>query len=108
MLFRSLKEREPAVLMYLLSALQRFDGMTIDEVRSVATEISLLGMQGITFTDPDRRYTLKTLPNEDFSGLQLLAIMYAAWKRVDPSLDAGLDFGTIYESALALHQRRKA
>ena len=27
-----LKEREPAVLMYLLSALQRFDGMTIDEI----------------------------------------------------------------------------
>lgn len=101
-----LKEREPAVMMYLLGALQRFDGMDPDEVKGVATEISLVGMGGITFTDPDKRFALKALPGEEFTGLQLLALMYAGWKQVEPSLDTGLDFDEMYQAALALHRGR--
>lgn len=101
-----LKKRDPATMMYLLGALERFSKMNDDEVRQVAMEVSVIGMGGITFTDPDERYALRSLPGEDFTGLQVLALMYVGWQRVDPSVDTGLDFKDLYATALALFQKR--
>ena len=41
---------------------------------------------------------MKSLPG-DFSGLQLLAIMYAAFQQIDPSADLGADFAAEYAVA---------
>jgi Tfp pilus assembly protein PilF len=101
-----LRAKEPAIVMYLVAALERFEHMSIQDIQPIAFEIGLLGTTGIDFTKPDRRYSLKSLPNEQFSGLQLLALMYVGFKRIDGSVDTGLDFADAYKAALTLFKGR--
>ena len=61
------------------------------------------GQSGLDTNDSAQKYTLKTLPGK-FSGLHLVAIMYAGFKQLDPTLDAGIDFKPEYEAALALRR----
>ena len=35
-----------------------------------------------------------------FSGLRLLAIMYTAFRQIDPTMDTGADFAAEYQAAL--------
>jgi hypothetical protein len=58
----------------------------------------LLGRNGLEINDPAKKYKLKSLPG-DFSGLHLLAIMYAAFQQIDPSADLGADFAAEYAVA---------
>lgn len=90
--------------MYIVSAMERFENMPSDEIRNIAIEIGLLGTAGIDYTKADRRYSLKSIPSEQFSGLQLLCMMYAGFKKIDPTLDVGLDFKDAYEMALKLYR----
>jgi hypothetical protein len=60
---------------------------------------------GLEINDPAKQYTLKSLPGE-FSGLQLLAIMYAAFQRVDSSADVGADFAGEYAVAFRAFRGR--
>ena len=92
--------------MYCLSALQHFEDMELAEIQKVGFEIGLLGQQGIDPTNPDKKYTLKSIPGKEFTGLQLLAYMYAAFQVIDPFLDTGLDFKKEYEAAKKLHEKK--
>lgn len=102
-----LKEKEPAVTMYLLGALQRFAGMPRSDVERVGMEIGLLGMEGIDYASSEQRYTLRALPGEVFSGLHLMALMYVAFKQVDPAVDTGMGFDEPYRMALRLYEAGK-
>lgn len=102
-----LKEKEPATIMYLLGGLQRFDRMTEAEIQQVAMETGVIGMEGIDYASADKKYTLKAFPGETFSGLQLLAFMYLGFKRIDPTLNSGLDFDDAYRIALQMHHAQK-
>ncbi len=51
---------------------------------------------------PDK-YTLKSLPGK-FSGLHLLAIMYTAFRQIDPTMETGADFDAEYKAALDLQK----
>jgi hypothetical protein len=62
----------------------------------------LLGTAGIDYTKPDRRYSLKSLPGEQFTGLQMLVFMYVGFKKIDPTVNTGLDFEDAYQTALKL------
>jgi cytochrome c-type biogenesis protein CcmH/NrfG len=95
-----LKQKESATVMYCLDALKRFENLSMEKIREIAFEIGMLGTSGIDYTKPDRRYSLKSLPGEQFSGLQLLTLMYVGFQRIDPSLDSGLDFREPYLMAL--------
>jgi hypothetical protein len=95
-----------AVTMYCLSALQKFEGMELSEIQKVGFEIGLLGQQGIDPSNHDKKYTLKSIPDKEFTGLQLLAYMYAAFQVIDPFLDTGLDFKKEYEAAKKLHEKK--
>jgi Tfp pilus assembly protein PilF len=99
-----LKQKEPAVVMYLLGALQRFENMDDAEVLEVTSEIALMGRFGLDYAAEEQKYTLRSLPNERFSGLQLMCLMYVGLKRVDPSMDTGMPFADAYAAALSLHQ----
>ena len=47
------------------------------------------------FTDcanPEKKYTLSAYPGESFSGLQLMCLMYAGFKRIAPEQDTSMDF----------------
>ena len=99
-----LKEKYAVEVMYCLDALRRFDAMDPDQVMRVAAEIAVLGRGGLDYASPDQKYTLSCLPDERFSGLHLLCLMYAGFQRVDPSVDLQLDLGDAYSAALKLHQ----
>jgi len=71
----------------------------------IASEIGILGMNGIDCVTPDKTYTLNSLPGEHFDGLQLLCLMYVGFKIVEPTLDTKLDFDKDYKLALDTHKR---
>jgi hypothetical protein len=75
---------------YLLGALERFDTLSPQEVQKIGFEIAALGMSEIDPNDPAQKYALRSLPG-NYSGLHLLCLMYAAFKRVAPGHDVGFD-----------------
>lgn len=62
-----------------------------------------LGRIGLDINDPDDKDTLKALPGK-FSGLHLLAIMYAAFRQIDRTMDTGADFSAECQAALEMQQ----
>ena len=90
---------KPEAYTFCLDALRRFDGQSRDLIFSAISEISILGMNGIDHTTVGKTYTLKSYPNEIFSGLHLLCLMYVGFKLYDPKVDCGLDFSEAYELA---------
>jgi hypothetical protein len=96
---------KPEAYTFCLDALRRFDGISRDDIFNVISEISILGMNGIDHTTASKTYTLKAYPNETFSGLHLLCLMYVGFKLYDPAVNCGLDFAEAYEMAL---ENRKA
>ncbi|MBP6320471.1 MAG: tetratricopeptide repeat protein [Rubrivivax sp.] len=91
------------VMMYISSALQTFKQLGPQQCRTIALEIAMLGRNGLDINDPTDKYTLKALPGS-FSGLHLLAIMYTAFRQIDPTMDTGADFGAEYQAALEMQQ----
>ena len=71
----------------------------------IASEIGILGMQGIDCVTPEKTYTLNSLPGEQFDGLQLLCLMYVGFKIVEPTLDTKLDFDKDYNLALENYKK---
>jgi hypothetical protein len=96
-------EGEPAgqmaVVMYCLSALQYFDDKDLSEIQKVGFEIAMLGRQGIDPSNSEKKYHIDSIPGKEFTGLQLLAYMYAAFQVIDPFLDTGMKFKKEYEMA---------
>ncbi len=103
-----LKQKHPASVEYLLSALERYDKMPVEKVREIAFETALLGRSGLDYASSDKKYRLKSLPDEEFSGLQLMCLMYAGFKRVAPEHDLGLDLNDPFLTALSLFTEQKS
>jgi Flp pilus assembly protein TadD len=99
-----LREKHPAAVFYFLDAFKRFDAMTPDEIRNVAFEIALIGRAGLDYASPEEKYELTTIPNRKFSGLHLMCLMYAGFKRVAPEQDVGMDLNEPFLTALQLHE----
>ena len=91
-------------MMYITSALQTFKEVGTQKRQMIALEIAMLGRSGLDINDPDDKYTLKALPGK-FSGLHLLAIMYTAFRQIDPTMNTGADFSAEYEAALEMQQK---
>jgi len=97
-----LKAKEPAAVWYCLGALQRYETISKEEIQRIAGEIALLGRSGIDYSRPNVRYSLMSVPGEQFSGLQLLCLMYVGFQKIDPALDIGLDLRDAYKAGLNL------
>ena len=93
----------PDVMMYVSSALQTFKRLGPQKRQAIALEIAMLGRNGLDINDPTDKYTLKALPGK-FSGLHLLAIMYTAFRQIDPTMDTGADFAAEYEAAVEMEK----
>lgn len=61
----------------------------------------MLGRSGLDINDPTDKYKLKTLPGK-FTGLHLLAIMYTAFRQIDPTMETGADFSAECQAAMEL------
>jgi len=97
-----LKQKEPAAIFYFLDAFKRFEAMTPEQVRNVAFEIALLGRNGLDYASPDQKYELRSVPDQKFSGLHLMCLMFAGFKRVAPEHDVGMDLNDSFLAALSL------
>lgn len=86
------------VVQYITRAIQTFEKIGAQGRQAVVAEIATLGSRGLDINDPGKRYSLASLPG-DFSGLQLVAMMYTGLRQMDPSLDAGIDFSAEFEIA---------
>jgi hypothetical protein len=90
-------------MMYIAGALQTFKKLGAQKRQAIALEIAVLGRNGLDINDPADKYTLKSLPGK-FSGLHLLAIMYTAFRQIDPTMETGADFGAEYQAALEMQK----
>ena len=101
---RSVGGFRPDVMMYIAGALQTFKKLGPQKRQMIALEIAVLGRAGLDINDSTDKYTLKSLPGK-FSGLHLLAIMYTAFRQIDPTMDTGADFAVEYQAALKMQER---
>lgn len=96
-----------AVVMFMVGALQYFEGMPKEEIKKIAFEIAMLGRQGIDPSNTEKKYHLESIPGKEFSGLQLIAYMYSAFQVIDPFLDTGLNYKKEYEMAREMLVKRE-
>ena len=91
--------------MYMLGAMQYFDTLDNRDVHRIALEIAMVGVTGI---HPKKKYSIKSIPDKEFGGYQLLAYYYVSWARAIPEkLDAlGLPFSKAYETALQMYNAK--
>lgn len=90
--------------LHMLSALEYFDGIPKADVKSIAIEIAMVGVNGI---DLHSKYTLKSIPNKEFSGYKLLAYYYVSWAIAIPEMleQLQLPFTKAYDIAKALYAK---
>ena len=102
-----LQAKQPAAVFYFLDAFKRYDAMTPEQVRDVAFEISLLGRNGLDYASPDEKYELRALPDRKFSGLHLMCLMYAGFKRVAPEHDVQMALNDSFLTALQAYKNSR-
>jgi hypothetical protein len=78
---------------YLLDAMRLFRGKSLQEIQEITFEIGMLGKYGLDINNPQESHVLRALPGRTFSALQLICIMYASFKRIEPGMDIGVDLG---------------
>ena len=103
----SIGQSRPDATVFCLAALEEFERLPSSEVQAIVFEIAALGQGGLAVNEPARKYVLKSLPGRQFSGLELVAMMYVGFKGIDPSADVGFDLSKEYEQAVAMHQARR-
>lgn len=99
-----LKLKQTPAVYFLLDALKRYEKLPVDTVREIALEIGMVGRNGLDYASPDQKYTLKSLPGEKFSGLNLMCLMYAGFKRIAPEHDLQMDLHEPFLIALEMFQ----
>ena len=100
-----LKLKQTPAVYFLLDALKRYEKLPVDTVREIALEIGMAGRNGLDYASPDQKYTLKSLPGEKFSGLNLMCLMYAGFKRIAPEHDLQMDLHEPFLIALEMFQK---
>jgi len=88
-------------MFYCLSALEKFSGLLPEDVRNIAFEIAMKGRQGLDINNPDKKYSLTSMPGS-FSGLALVSYMYVGFKQIAPEQNVGLDLSEEYNMALKM------
>jgi tetratricopeptide (TPR) repeat protein len=83
---------------YLTHALEIFQDKSLEDIKYISFEIALKGQSGLDINDPSTKYQLSSLEGE-FTGLHLVCIMYAGFKKFAPDTDAGIDLSEEFEMA---------
>jgi tetratricopeptide (TPR) repeat protein len=94
------------VVMHMLSALKLFAKENESRVKEIAFEIALKGRSGFDINNPDKKYTIRSLPGV-FTGLQLVSYMYVGFKKIAPDQNIGVDFSQEYKMALQLFESKE-
>ena len=67
----------------------------------------MIGRNGLDYASPDQKYPLKSLPNEKCSGLKLMCLLFAGFKRIAPEHDLQMDLHEPFLIALEMFQAGK-
>lgn len=86
---------------YMLNALKIFKNKPFHEIQVISSEIGLKGQKGLDINDPTKKYHLNSLAG-DFSGFELVCIMYVGFKQIAPNLDVGIDLSDEYDTAMGM------
>jgi tetratricopeptide (TPR) repeat protein len=100
-----LQKKHLAAVHYFLDVLKRYDKLPVEKIREIAVEVGTVGRNGLDYASPDKKYQLASLPDEAFSGLQLMCFMYAGFKRLAPDHDLGMDLNEPFLKALEIFQK---
>ena len=95
-----------AVVMFMVDALQFFDGMPKEEVKKIAFEIAMHGTQGFR---PDKdNYTIDSIKDKTFSGYHILAYYYVSWSLAIPEMvpQLNLPYAEEYELAKDMYKTK--
>ena len=79
----------------------------LQEIQEITFEIGMLGQYGPDIYDPQGTRVLRVLLGRIFSALELLCIMYAGFKRIEPGIDIGVELGEEWEIAESLGTEKK-
>ena len=79
----------------------------LQEIQEITFEIGMLGQYGPDIYDPQGTHVLRVLLGRIFSALELLCIMYAGFKRIEPGIDIGVDLGEEWEMAERLEREEE-
>lgn len=93
-----------AVVMFMVDALQYFEGMHNDEIKKIAFEIAMQGTQGYS---PDKKdYRISAIKGKTFSGYHILAYYYVSWSLAIPEMvsQLNLPYEEEYKLALTMHK----
>lgn len=96
-----------AVVMFMVDALQFFDGMPKEEIKKIAFEIAMQGTQGYR---PDKdNYLISSIKGKTFSGYHILAYYYVSWALAIPEMlsQLQLPYEDEYKLALTMHKPNK-
>lgn len=96
-----------AVVMFMVDALQFFNGMPKEEIKKIAFEIAMQGTQGYR---PDKDdYRISSIKGKTFSGYHILAYYYVSWALAIPEMlsQLQLPYDEEYKLALTMHKPNK-
>jgi tetratricopeptide (TPR) repeat protein len=95
-----------AVVMYMVGALQFFEGKSKEEIRQTAVEIATQGTQGFSTEKAD--YRISSISGKTFSGYHILAYYYVSWALAIPEMlsQLQLPYDEEYKLALAMYKPR--
>ena len=71
------------VVIYMVEALNYFEKLPVETIKTLAVKIALQGAQGY---DPLKQYTLEAFPGQVFSGYQILAYYYVSFALALPDV----------------------
>ena len=94
------------VVFYMIDAIKRFKDVNASAIGQITMELAMLGRSGLDTNNPDKRYQIKLLPGENFSGLELISIMHVGIRQFDKTADTATGLDREYETALAMTQER--
>lgn len=96
-----------AVVMFMVEALEFFNGMPKEEIKKIAFEIAMQGTQGYS---PDKQnYRISSIEGKKFSGYHILAYYYVSWALAVPEMlsQLQLPYDEEYKLALTMHNPNK-
>jgi tetratricopeptide (TPR) repeat protein len=92
------------VVMFMVDALQFFEGKSKEEIKKIAFEIAMQGTQGYR---PDKDdYRITSIKGKTFSGYHILAYYYVSWMLAVPEMvsQLNLPYEEEYKLASAMHK----
>ncbi len=102
-----LQRQQPAAVGYFRSILRRFEKLDLEQIKAITAEVGTAGQEGIDYASPAARYTLRSLPGERFTGLEMMCLLYAGFQRISPGTDLGMDLHSSFLTALELHHQQE-